>query len=395
MNRLSAIASASALLFAGGVVLASIGAEPKPHPQDDPVFTHEVVAYEALPAPEGEEPIVRYQYLSHPLPEKLAPDEVLEKRTSSSYTRKIKVENQGTPQEKTTYTAFVYSRETFYKKGNEWYYLEQATTTETAFNAAQAHNPIARFLLPEAHAASVSAFSFTGDGYVDKQVDSSSPACSIATPWSVAVSTTGGTLSAVSNTGDIWASSATSYTNNPPGEDDLCIAEIIRIFVPFDTSTIPSGSTITAATLDIFAKSKSDSDNDGNDFITVVQGSQATHTTLAGSDYNNVGTTEGIDSGERKDITSITTSAHLVFTLNSTGYGFIAKSGQTSVCSATTGITCLALREGHDFLNDRPADNTTDYLIAASADTAGTTQDPLLSVTYVAGSFAFWQFQDF
>lgn len=183
----------------------------------------------------------------------------------------------------------------------------------------------------------------------------------------------------------------------------LFLCTIDRTFLPFDTSSIPSNATITAATLNLYTLTKTNTDNDGTDFLTVTQTSQATHTVLANADYDQCGAvsnpTEGIDSGQRKDISSITTSAYLVFTLNATGNGWIKKSGQASACSATAGITCLGVREGHDVTNaaivsgfDVVAENTATF---SSSEQSGTSQDPYLAVTYTASSAAFWQFQDY
>jgi hypothetical protein len=178
-----------------------------------------------------------------------------------------------------------------------------------------------------------------------------------------------------------------------------CPSTRTRVFVPFDTSSISSGSTITAATLNVYVVSKTNNVNDGTDYATVVRTSQVTHTQVDINDWSAIGTTEGIDTGQRKDITSITTSAYLVFTINATGQGWIAKSGQASNCSATTGITCLGIREGHDNTGSEPASQLAGNIVTFStSEETGTTQDPYLSITYTPGSsntFAPWKFSDF
>ena len=158
---------------------------------------------------------------------------------------------------------------------------------------------------------------------------------------------------------------------------------IYRSLLPFDTSSIPDSATITSATLSAYVASKMNYDNDGDDFITLVQSTQASSTALATTDYARTGATnnptEGVDSTGRKDITSITANAWLTFTLNTTGQGFVSK----------TGSTLLALREGHDVI---------DSLFVSTSTTASqqsyvtfhcvyrTTYDPLLTVTYTETS---------
>ncbi len=153
----------------------------------------------------------------------------------------------------------------------------------------------------------------------------------------------------------------------------------------------------------MYAVSKTNTDNDGTDFLTVTQTSQATHTVLANADYDQCGAisnpTEGVDSGQRKDITSVTTSAYLIFTLNSTGMGWIKKSGQASACTATTGVTCLGVREGHDVTNSAIIsgfDVVAENLVSlSSSEHTGTSQDPYLSVTYSTGQPVLWQMWEF
>jgi hypothetical protein len=120
-------------------------------------------------------------------------------------------------------------------------------------------------------------------------------------------------------------------------------------------------------------------EDDGNDFLTIWETSQNTHTTLVNADYTDfVG--ELIDSAERKDLTSVSVGQYLSFALNGVGLQAVKKLGQASTCSATTGITCLGLREGHDAVNDRPLDGNS--VQVASSEASGISQDPYLSITY-------------
>lgn len=156
---------------------------------------------------------------------------------------------------------------------------------------------------------------------------------------------------------------------------------LYRVFLPFDTSSLPDDATITSATLHVYPYAKKNNDNDGDDFVTVVQTSQASTTTLSKADFDQAGSinnpTEGIDTSERKDITNVSTSAYLTFNLNSTGLGWVSP----------TGTTMLGLREGHDvidsaFTSSSATSTQYNYLYARSSEYAGTTYDPYLSVIY-------------
>lgn len=95
---------------------------------------------------------------------------------------------------------------------------------------------------------------------------------------------------------------------------------------------------------------------------------------------------EGIDSGNRWDITNVTTSQYESFTLNSTGRGWVDVSGWTK----------LGLREGHD-IEDQAIQTgalVTSGVNIAMSEYAGTTRDPKLEVTYTlpgnAGIMTTW-----
>ena len=158
----------------------------------------------------------------------------------------------------------------------------------------------------------VQIYATAGDGAISKN----------STTWDAAHDATSGTASSTATTAVV------NSGKNATGQ-----FTISRGFLAFDTSTIPDDATVTSATLKTYVQSKTNNDNDGDDFITIVQGSQASSSTLAGSDYDNAGSvntpTEGIATTERKDITSIATNAYLSFSLNSTGQGFISKTGNT------------------------------------------------------------------
>lgn len=155
--------------------------------------------------------------------------------------------------------------------------------------------------------------------------------------------------------------------------------KINRLFIPIDTSGIADGDTITAAELYMYVISKRNNDNDGDDWINVVQTSQPSTTTLTTADFDLCGAvTNPTEGATRIDLGSITTSAYNSWTLDATGRGWIDK----------TGISMLGLREGHDALNNDIVIGGIyqgDTLNCYSSERTGTGEDPYLDVTVSAG----------
>jgi hypothetical protein len=156
---------------------------------------------------------------------------------------------------------------------------------------------------------------------------------------------------------------------------------IMRPFYLFDTSTL-SGKSVTAATLRIYVAAKEDSDNDGDDWVNVVQSSPASNTALTTADYDQCGSVSNPTEGAtRQDITGISTSAYLSFDLNATGLGWIN----------TGGVTKLGLREGHDAINSAyaGANGTFNLIDSYMSEQAGVLV-PVLYVDYSATSVKTW-----
>ena len=155
---------------------------------------------------------------------------------------------------------------------------------------------------------------------------------------------------------------------------------IKRGMVTFDTSAIGL-DTITSATLSIYCDNVIDLDNDGDDWITVVEGLPADKNSFVNADYAKVGDavdnpTEGIDSGERLDLSGVTINSYYDWDLNSTGIGWIDPDGDT----------CLGIREGHDVLDipttfDRKIDN-----LFAGQVTEDSANDAMLVIEHEAGA---------
>ena len=152
-------------------------------------------------------------------------------------------------------------------------------------------------------------------------------------------------------------------------------AQVWRYAALFDTSALGADTSILSATLSLYVTGTYDAENDGNDYLAVVTASPASTTALAADDYDQFGTVEQHATSQRKDITSISTSAYLDFILNDTGIGNIAK----------TGVTKFGIREGHDLQDDAPTvtGNPTDGIRYYTADQADTVSDPILVVEHI------------
>ncbi len=322
---------------------------------------------------EGSRAVVAYAYKGEPIPGLLKENEVLELRTESSFTESLGKDETG----KGIYTTVSFARPSYTREGDGWHYIEYDQAPKHLFDRAQHRKAFGWRLLPTALAAESTIFAGAGDGQI---------ATILQPAWSDARDSTSG----VSVSTDTVVS-----TNAAVASGKVSGASISRVFLPFNTSSIPAGANVTSASLGVYATTTTSYPNDAYDYVTVVRTSQATHTTLADADYDNIGTTEGIAAGNRKEISTISLGSYVTFPLNATGISWIAKAGTASVCSATAGITCLGLRDGHDVQNSAPGtDLPSSYAVFSSSEAAGTSQDPYLSVTYSA-AFAFWQFDIF
>lgn len=342
----------------------------------------------------SENGIVAYSYLAEDVPALLDEAEVPELRTENSYTKLVAVSEGEDPT--LTLESRFYSQPAYAQDADgSWRYLEYATTTEQAFRNRDMTlwKALTEMVVRTAYADTASPFSEAGDGEVsafDIASNFGFSSCSLFDAWTPVRTAVTGSAEYTFASFDVLTYGDNTYDGEL--DQSLCSAQIDRGFLPFDTSTVSPSATISAVSLSVYVFSKQNGDNDGNDYITVSTSTQATHTSLTNNDYNDAGpltmntASEVIDSGERKDITSISTGAYLTFTFNANGIAATKKSGESSTCSATTGITCLTLREGHDAAGDIlavgfPGTVTSSVNLYASEQT-GTSNDPYLSVTY-------------
>lgn len=339
----------------------------------------------------GANGVVSYSYLAAPVPESLDELELVELRNENSYTTLVAIDESVADPLLTLNTRF-YSQPTFAKDvDGSWRYLEYATTTEQAFRARDMTlwKALTELVVRTAYADTLSPFSGAGDGAVSNSMSdntggASPPVCT----WSTVRTAGTGNASSPSAT-SLSVGSSYDYQYEPL-TIGTCTITISRGFLPFDTSSLSADATVSAASLSAYVTSVDNGDNDGNDYITVSTSTQATHSTLVDADYDTAGpltmntASEAVDSGQRKDITSISTNAYLTFTFNSAGITAVKKSGETATCSASTGITCIALREGHDANNDPVATAAFSVVSFSASETTGTAQDPYLTITYTA-----------
>lgn len=159
---------------------------------------------------------------------------------------------------------------------------------------------------------------------------------------------------------------------------------IDRGYFPFDTSSLPDNAVISTTTLYLHATSTKNDYNDAYSYLTVYQSTQASPTALRATDIDNCGDAETNPTKGSSDVTlaSATTTGYMAFPLNTTGKGWVSKTGWTTLC----------LREGHDATNNaitfvgatwkesRATFTTTEF--------PGTSTDPYLDVIYTVPNTA-------
>src|SRR3990167_3365460 len=150
---------------------------------------------------------------------------------------------------------------------------------------------------------------------------------------------------------------------------------IDRVIFGFNTGvTVPDTDTVSATTITIRVNTLSDLDDDGTGYIaaTAMSAAPASATAITDTDYALITATART---ENKDLDAISTGADNVWTFNATGLTGVSK----------TGITWMMFRDGHDIENNNPND-TSGITSMAMAETTGTTDDPLLTVTHAAAA---------
>lgn len=187
--------------------------------------------------------------------------------------------------------------------------------------------------------------------------------------WATIIAGTG--TSATNVTDDVIFEIACSGTTNQ-------FSRLTRFFCHFDTSSLGASASISAATLSLFGAYKDDTL--GVTPNTNIYSSTVTsNNTLASSDFGQVGSTAFATA---ISFASFSTSGYNDFALNASGISNIS----------TTGVSKFSARNAnYDAAAVAPtwSSGAGCYTGCNHADTAGTTSDPKLVVTYTVGGGSF------
>lgn len=152
-----------------------------------------------------------------------------------------------------------------------------------------------------------------------------------------------------------------------------------RGFIPIDTSGLTSAVTISAASLFIKPASNATTFSSDYSYVGILQSTQASVTALSNTDYDQCGAVSTVpDTASEVSMSGMVSTAYTEFGFNSTGLGWINKTG-TSKFGARTGFDIEDVAVPSDYL----------YAEFHSSSTTGTSEDPYLEVTYTAGSTGF------
>lgn len=330
-----------AILITGGVVFGITGIP------NDNLSTFEGKEIITATAEDG---VVTYGYKGAEIEGLLDPNEVIEKRNSSSYT----IHQMGE-----VYALHAYSGDVFFFEKGLWYEQSYATTTESDFR-----DKIRTPFFGKALEVRAADFSAVGDGYI--QYASS-------TSWDTAHDSTTGT--GISTTATFFG--VESYLS--AGGDWV----LSRAFLNFNTSSIPDGSTISYAQLDLFAQSPGESAGTRTVALVEFQGASSTVPSIA--DFDLFGAIDNPTEGAPRP-PSITGLGDFMmrFKLDATGRGWIKDANDVSSCGTDVGITCLGIRTGWLDADDvSPVDATEELgMFVRSSENATAGNRPVLVVFY-------------
>jgi len=147
-------------------------------------------------------------------------------------------------------------------------------------------------------------------------------------------------------------------------------SDLGRMFLPFDTSAIGSGDTISAADLNLYVPTRTGSEN-----IVTTQSSQASLTALVVGDFDALTLDTPDEGATRAGIGSFSTSQYNTISLNATGIGWIGQGA---------GGTAKFVFRTEDDVDDVQPTATNQLLEISTSEETGTSQDPYLEVTHAA-----------
>jgi len=143
--------------------------------------------------------------------------------------------------------------------------------------------------------------------------------------------------------------------------------DLSRGFFPFDTSGLPDDADITAATFHFYMSSLST--NDGTNYLALVQTTQASTSELTTDDFDQCGAVNNPTEGASR--LEVTSTGWYQFQLNSTGLGWINKTGWTKLGIRSGNLDC------DDVTPVYGSKGLWAYLASSETD-----NDPYLEVTY-------------
>lgn len=166
------------------------------------------------------------------------------------------------------------------------------------------------------------------------------------------------------------------YTESSTGSSANTWSGLYRSFMHFDTSPLTADASISAA---VFSGVKTNNSNTlgvpGSRTFHMVQSTVVSNNTMAETDKNNVGS---VDFGSISYDDFIAGSGYKDIALNAAGIANISK----------TGVSKFATRSQYD-LNGSFGDTWSSlksfYIAWKSSSASGTTEDPMLTITYSLG----------
>lgn len=195
--------------------------------------------------------------------------------------------------------------------------------------------------------ATLTAYATSGDGLVRNNGSSA---------WSTLRNAASGTVASQFNPTQVYndGTSADKY--------------IDRAILCFDLSSLPPNAIISAATLSVYGQAVA---SGAGGAVGITSASPASTTTLATSDFDDVGSTEY---ATRINFAALGTGAYTNFALNAAGLAYLA-----TKLGTTAGF---ALRGSFDLDNSAPGTTVYSQFSFNTTDASGTSQDPKLTVTY-------------
>lgn len=188
------------------------------------------------------------------------------------------------------------------------------------------------------------------------------------------------------NTGATWVDLHDEVSSN-----DLFLAETAKKFIESDLAgsafaisrgvltfqiDLPINKEIVSGSLFIYPYDKNNGDNDGLDYLTIVEGTYVTSTiSVSDFDFTKHGTVELINN---INIGDITTGAYNELIFNQAGLDYLATSTVNS-----NGLLKFIGMEGHDFEDTTILAGERNEVGIYYSEQTGTTQDPYIEYTYI------------